>query len=620
MRSRTGLKPPWRARRAESLRPQSQPRPATETDALVSARSGDLASWTSIVRQHQELVFRTAYLVTRDSAMAEETTKVAFVRAHRTLRSLEAGSDLGPWLMRLTDAAARRQLRETHQRRDARAPEPDPCPRVASTPVTMPPGAPALTPLEQRALVESFEGLMTSDRVAIASHFVFGLDRDAAANVLGVEATTMDQRLATSLAVLRRRTVETMTRSATPDPDPLSRQLPAAAGRIAALPDALLGSMVMAAVFSELPWFPDVVPSVHARLARDAAAYPATPTMVAGSTRPPGRHARPTSHDDGSHQAPGRRGPSALRSVGLVAGFALVAASVAVSTGAASEHGWEMPADVQARIAALFGEPGADPTPAATSGAPHESRAVIDRAASATQTATDSPTAVVSDPAPDSVASKTVSSHPDVSVVGVRRLADGSINAVVRVDWPSGTEPGIDRVRLERRAGKGRWAALAWTDAGEARLAVVKPDRPYRFRVRAIDAAGDEVVSEVSHVRLSVRGSRSERVTLSPGDWGARRGPSGGRQLVALAPGATVRTEFSGSDVALVGRLGPSQDPIGIRIDGGSWLHDPAAGERLGRSVLFSEDLEDGRHSLDVRASADGLTVDAILILRTPSA
>jgi hypothetical protein len=86
---------------------------------------------------------------------------------------------------------------------------------------------------------------------------------------------------------------------------------------------------------------------------------------------------------------------------------------------------------------------------------------------------------------------------------------------------------------------------------------------------------------------------------------------------VAIAPGARVRTEFEGSDVAVVGRLGPSGDPAAVRVDGGSWYRDPAAAAGASRAVLFSDELGHGRHSLEIRARADGLAVEAILILRS---
>ena len=35
------------------------------------------------------------------------------------------------------------------------------------------------------------------------------------------------------------------------------------------------------------------------------------------------------------------------------------------------------------------------------------------------------------------------------------------------------------------------------------------------------------------------------------------------------------------------------------------------------QSVVFSQDLEPGRHLLDLRAEADGVAVDAILVVRT---
>ncbi len=70
-------------------------------------------------------------------------------------------------------------------------------------------------------------------------------------------------------------------------------------------------------------------------------------------------------------------------------------------------------------------------------------------------------------------------------------------------------------------------------------------------------------------------------------------------------------------NVALVGRDVPAIETFSVRVDDGPWDPDPAADERLGRWVLFSEDLEGSEHRLDVLAPAEGLAIDALLILRS---
>jgi RNA polymerase sigma-70 factor (ECF subfamily) len=242
--------------------------------AVAAARRGDLRAWEWIVRTHQELVFRSAYLTTRDSALAERTTQDVLVRAYRSLGSLDEGADLRPWLLRLTDTAARARVREQSRRRDSRMPEPEPIPRTRATPVRLGPGMPRPSTIEHAAMVDAFDRLLEDERATIAARYAFALDRDGAATRIGVKPEVLDERLASAMALLRRRVGEIM--ATAPDPDTRA----SGPGRIGALADDELGPMAMAAVISELPWTPDVSRLACERLAREAVAYPEVSTLA----------------------------------------------------------------------------------------------------------------------------------------------------------------------------------------------------------------------------------------------------------------------------------------------------------------------------------------------------
>ena len=49
-------------------------RPPTEDELVERARGGDAAAFATLVRDHQEIAFRTAYLITRNAADAEDAT------------------------------------------------------------------------------------------------------------------------------------------------------------------------------------------------------------------------------------------------------------------------------------------------------------------------------------------------------------------------------------------------------------------------------------------------------------------------------------------------------------------------------------------------------------------
>src|SRR6266571_418945 len=55
------------------------PGPQPEDGALIErARHGDHEAYAALVRSHQDVVFRTAYLITRSAADAEDVTQEAF--------------------------------------------------------------------------------------------------------------------------------------------------------------------------------------------------------------------------------------------------------------------------------------------------------------------------------------------------------------------------------------------------------------------------------------------------------------------------------------------------------------------------------------------------------------
>lgn len=60
-------------------------RPPTEEELVERAKRGDEDAYEELVRAHQGIAFRTAYLVAGSAAEAEDAAQEGFVKAYRAL-------------------------------------------------------------------------------------------------------------------------------------------------------------------------------------------------------------------------------------------------------------------------------------------------------------------------------------------------------------------------------------------------------------------------------------------------------------------------------------------------------------------------------------------------------
>ena len=59
-----------------------------EAELIHRARQGDQTAWVELVRQHQDALFRMAYLLLGDADEAEDVAQEAFMRGFRALESV----------------------------------------------------------------------------------------------------------------------------------------------------------------------------------------------------------------------------------------------------------------------------------------------------------------------------------------------------------------------------------------------------------------------------------------------------------------------------------------------------------------------------------------------------
>jgi RNA polymerase sigma factor (sigma-70 family) len=175
-------------------------RPLDEAELVARARRGDAAAYEELVRMHQAIAFRTAYVVTGSAADAEEAAQDAFVKAYRALGRFRPGHPFRPWLLKIV-------VNEAHNRRRAAGRRAALALRAADE---IRPGDAAPSPEavalggERRAqLLAALERLSDEQRLAIVCRYFLELDEAETAAALGVRVGTVKSRVSRALDRLR---------------------------------------------------------------------------------------------------------------------------------------------------------------------------------------------------------------------------------------------------------------------------------------------------------------------------------------------------------------------------------------------------------------------------------
>jgi RNA polymerase sigma-70 factor (ECF subfamily) len=85
-----------------------------EQEAIAWLKRGDIGGLEALVHKYQVQAVRTAYLITRDRALAEDIVQAAFLRAYERIGQFDAGRSFGPWFLRsvVNDAVKAAACRE----------------------------------------------------------------------------------------------------------------------------------------------------------------------------------------------------------------------------------------------------------------------------------------------------------------------------------------------------------------------------------------------------------------------------------------------------------------------------------------------------------------------------
>jgi RNA polymerase sigma factor (sigma-70 family) len=176
-------------------------RPLAEHELVERARAGDTGAYAALVRGHQEIAFRTAYLITGNAADAEDAAQEGFVKAYGALARFRAGEPLRPWLLTIVANEARNRRRSAGRRAALAlraAGEEHPSGEAAPSPEA------ALLAGERRAaLLAALGRLREDDRLVIGCRYLLELSEAETAAALGIKPGTVKSRLSRSLERLR---------------------------------------------------------------------------------------------------------------------------------------------------------------------------------------------------------------------------------------------------------------------------------------------------------------------------------------------------------------------------------------------------------------------------------
>jgi RNA polymerase sigma factor (sigma-70 family) len=175
-------------------------RPLEEAELVQRAKRGDVGAYEELVRMHQDIAARTAYVITGQAADAQDAVQEALVKAYRALGRFREDAPFRPWLLRIVanEAISRRRAVRRQAGLAARAAEG----RPPDDAVPSPEGA-ALEQERHREVVAAVGRLRPEERLVIAYRYWFDLSEAEMAEALGCPRGTVKSRLSRAVARLR---------------------------------------------------------------------------------------------------------------------------------------------------------------------------------------------------------------------------------------------------------------------------------------------------------------------------------------------------------------------------------------------------------------------------------
>jgi RNA polymerase sigma factor (sigma-70 family) len=165
---------------------------ARESHLVARARGGDDAAYGELVRMHEEIAFRAAFLVLGHAAEAEDAAQEAFLKAHRSLSRFRPEAPFRPWLVKIVANTARNRRRSSRRRAGAQLRLQARDGMDATEPSAE---SVAMAADRRRRLFEAVNALSPEDRLVISGRYFLDLAEGELAALAGVARGTVKSRL-----------------------------------------------------------------------------------------------------------------------------------------------------------------------------------------------------------------------------------------------------------------------------------------------------------------------------------------------------------------------------------------------------------------------------------------
>lgn len=170
-----------------------------EQQLIIAAQRGDTGAFDALVRQFQDVAFRTAWIILRNEQEAQEATQTAFIKAWSSLENFRREAPFKPWLLRIVANEAKnfrdaewrwRQVHRTVSDYFSAA--------ESGTPEEL------VTRFESsKELLEAISGLSESDQQVILLRYALELTEREMAEILNIPNGTVKSRLSRALHRLK---------------------------------------------------------------------------------------------------------------------------------------------------------------------------------------------------------------------------------------------------------------------------------------------------------------------------------------------------------------------------------------------------------------------------------